>query len=141
VESRSLADVGENDFRRIEVLIVVAGSEFPPVVALVLTFAERFGEIAEVARDGWMLAGRRFRVIEALDDVPEEFIVNVQGQGQFVRDFVATLLGFEMEEARVVAGVGLLKYLAKAGLTSFLMSTEGRLASRKNLRVPPMRKQ
>jgi hypothetical protein len=44
--------------RRVEVLVVVAASEFPPVVALVLAFAERFGEIAEVVCDRWVRVGK-----------------------------------------------------------------------------------
>jgi len=43
-------------------------------------------------------------------------VVYVEGEGEFVRGFVAVLLGFEMEEAGVVAGVRLLEKLGEAGI-------------------------
>ena len=67
----------------------------------------------DVRREGGEDVGR-LGVVEAPDDVPEELVVYVKGKGEFVGGFMAALLGFEMEEAGVVAGVGLLEKLGKA---------------------------
>src|SRR5207249_673938 len=58
MKAGGLANVGEDYLRRVEVLVVVAGPEFPPVVALVLAFAEWFGEVAEMVRDERVRAGK-----------------------------------------------------------------------------------
>ena len=69
----------------------------------------------DVRREGREDVGR-LGVVEAPDDVPEELVVYVEGEGEFVRRFVAVFLGSEVEEAGVVAGVGLLEKLRQAGI-------------------------
>ena len=54
------------------------------------------------------------RVIKALENVAQEFVVEVEAEREFVGRFVAAFLRLEVEEAGVLAGVGLLELLGKA---------------------------
>src|SRR5207249_530945 len=55
-----------------------------------------------------------FWVVKAFENVPQELVVEVEAKGEFVGRFVAVLLRFEVEEAGIVAVVGLLELLSKA---------------------------
>src|SRR5437773_2478528 len=55
-----------------------------------------------------------FWVVKAFENVPQELVVEIEAKGEFVGRFVAVLLRFEVEEAGIVAVVGLLELLSKA---------------------------
>ena len=50
----------------------------------------------------------------ASENITKEVVVEVEAKGEFVGRFVAVLLGFEVEEAGIVAVVRLLELLGKA---------------------------
>src|SRR5260370_38570849 len=55
----------------------------------------------------------RFGIIDALEYVAQQLVIHFEAERQFIWRFVPTLLEFEMEEAGVVALVGLLEHLAE----------------------------
>src|SRR5260370_18079557 len=55
----------------------------------------------------------RFGIIDALEYVAQQLVIHFEAERQFIWRFPPTLLEFEMEEAGVVAFVGLLEHLAE----------------------------
>ena len=61
---------------------------------------------------------RAFGIIEAAQNVAEQLVVQIEREREFVRVFVAALFFLEVEQAGVVAGVGVLKELAQARINA-----------------------